>query len=119
MKRILLTISLMVLVSGINSGCVSSGGSDDVMIYKIFSPEPEWIRNGEPIEFEGELWYPRDTIDVLTDSEVVPLEEYRSIPFYLQKIDVRPFDRLYTKFGKNKYRVFEIRSQNDTSNRAF
>jgi hypothetical protein len=116
-KYLLLIIFFLSLVL---PGCVSSSGNDDdLMIYKVLSPEPEWIRNGEPLEFEGELWYPRDTIDVLTDSEVIPLGEYREISFYLQRIDVRPFDRLYTKFGKNKYRVFETKSQNDSSHRAF
>lgn len=119
MKKFLM-FGLMVLIAVAGSGCVSSSGGDgDVTMYKIFTPEPEWIRNGEPIEFESELWYPRDSIDILTDMEVLPLGEYRGIPFYLQKIDVRPFDRLYIKFGKNKYRVFEIKSQNDSSQRAF
>lgn len=120
MKNIILGISLIVMLSTVQSGCVSTGGGDDgPMMYKVVTPEPDWIRNGEPIEFEGELWYPRDTIDILTDSEVTPLGEYREIAFFLQKTDVRPFEHLYTKFGKNKFRVFEVKTQNDTSQRAF
>ncbi|MCC6758069.1 MAG: hypothetical protein IT395_00385 [Candidatus Omnitrophica bacterium] len=120
MRNILSGIILITFLAVLSSGCSTSMTSDDdSMIYKMVNPEPDWIRNGEPIEFEGELWYPRDTIDILTDSEMLPLGEYRGIAFYLQKIDVRPYDRLYTKFGKNKFRVFEIKTQNDSSHRAF
>lgn len=109
-----------ILLTAFNSGCFSSSGSDNgVTLYKAISPEPEWIRNGEPIEFEGELWYPRDTVDILTDSEVILLGKYRDIPFYLQAVDVRPYERLYTKFGTNKFRVFETKSPDDKSKKAF
>lgn len=118
-KNLFLMILLMIF-SILPMGCSTSTGNDDRgTVYKIFSSEPDWIRNGEPIEFEGELWYPRDTIDILTDDEVMPLGEYREVPFYLQKIDVRPFDRIYTKFGKNKFRVFEVKTQSDPSKKAF
>lgn len=120
MKKILFGLVFVACAAVFNSGCFSSGGRDTGMsVYKTISPEPEWIRNGEPIEFEGELWYPRDTIDVLTDSEVMPLGEYRDVAFYLDTADVRPYERLYTKFGENKFRVFETRPVDDKSKRAF
>ena len=51
--------------------------------------EVEWIRNGEPIEFEGELWYPRDDVETLLDSEVYLLGEHKGT----QKVDVLTTDR--------------------------
>ncbi len=120
MKKILSGIGLFIFLVSFNSGCISSPVHDStMMVYKVVSPEPPWIRNGEPIEFEGDLWYPRDTIDVLVDSEVLPLGEYRDVSFYLQKIDVRPYERIYTKFDANKFRVFEIKLPDDKSKKAF
>lgn len=101
-------------------GCGSSGESAaNVMLYKVVSPEPEWIRNGEPVEFESDLWYPLDTVDVLLDSEVVPVGTYRDVEIFTQRLDVRPYSRVYTKFGKNKFRVFESKSRDDQSRKAF
>ena len=77
--------------------------------YPVQSTEPVWIRNGEPIEFEGELWYPMDGVETLLDAEVYILGEYRGVQFFVDKVDVRPYDRLYTKFGKNAFRYFEKR----------
>ncbi len=104
----------------LSSGCGTTAVSDNsVMTYRIISPEPAWIRNGEPIQYESDLWYPRDTVDILTDAEVIVLGKYREVEFYLQAIDVRPYDRLYTKFGKNKFRVFATKSSDDKSKKAF
>ena len=69
--------------------------------------EAEWIRNGEPISFEGEMWYPKDTVETLLDSEVILLGEYRDVQFFVDKIDIRPFARLYTKFHEKRFRVFQ------------
>ena len=74
--------------------------------------EIEWIRNGEPIIFEGEKWYPADGVETLLDSEVMLMGSNRKIQFFIYKVDVRPFERLYTKFGKNRFRYWE-REEND------
>ena len=119
-KKILFGLGFIMSAVVFSSGCFSSAGHDTSMtLYKTISPEPQWIRNGEPIEFEGELWYPRDTIDILTDLEVMPLGQYRDVEFYLQMIDVRPYERIYIKFGENKFRVFETKSADDKSKKAF
>ena len=73
----------------------------------MMAMEAEWIRNGEPIEFEDELWYPADSIEIFLDSEVSLIGEYQGVQFFIDKVDVRPFERLYTKFGRNKFRFFE------------
>lgn len=109
---------VMLIVAG--GGCASmSGNAGNVVNYGVISPEPEWIRNGEPIEFEGALWYPLDSVDILVDSEVFLLDEYRGVPVYAQTVDVRPYNRIYTKFGKNKFRAFETKVQDDQSRKAF
>jgi len=75
--------------------------------------EADWIRNGEPIEFEGEGWYPRDAIEVLSDADVFFLGRDKGVEFFVEKIDVRPYDRLYTKFGNNKFRIYKKHRSRD------
>jgi len=94
------------------AGCantVASGNIGNLQSYSIPTVEAQWIRNGEPIDFEGALWYPADGIEVLRDSEVYLVAEYRGLQVFADRIDVRPYDRLYTKFGKNKFRYFKQR----------
>jgi len=78
-------------------------------VYESPTIEAEWIRKGEPIEFESELWYPMDSVENLLDAEVYYLGEYRDVEFFIEKIDVRPYSYLYTKFGRNKFRTFKKR----------
>jgi hypothetical protein len=110
MKRIGLICLLMLVVPVM--GCVTTSKSGDAdLSYNRPLAEPEWIRNGEPIEFEGEMWYPTDELENLLDSEVYSLGEFRGVRFFIDRADVKPFDRLYTIFGKNRYRAFEKRRQ--------
>ncbi len=89
-------------------GCqTTSGNQGQVQSYPFPTVEPEWIRGGEPIEFEGELWFPADGIEGLLDSEVYLAGEHKGVQIFIDKLDVRPFNRLYTKFGKNQFRYFE------------
>ena len=69
--------------------------------------EASWIRNGDPMVFEGTSWYPQDDIEILFDNELYLLGEFQGVEFFVEKMDVRPYNRLYTKFGKNRYRSFE------------
>lgn len=93
------------------AGCQSTGGNvGRVQSYPLASVEAAWIRNGEPIEFEGRLWYPADGVENFLDSEVYLLGEYRGVQFFADKVDIRPYERLYTKFGRNKFRFFEKRT---------
>ncbi len=90
------------------TGCYSSGGNiGQLQIYKVPVMEAEWIRNGEPIEFEKESWYPVDDVEHLLDSEVIPVGEYRGVQIFVEKVDVRPYERLYSKFNVNQFRYFE------------
>ena len=75
--------------------------------------EAEWIQNGQPVEFEGELWFPADAIENLLDSEVYQVGEYKGVQIFVEFADVRPYNRLYTKFAKNKFRFFEKKEKDD------
>ena len=90
------------------SGCAGKvkGNVGHMENYRVSSKEAEWIRNGEPIEFEDKSWYPQDGFDILLDAEMILLGEYREVQFFAQKLDIRPFNLLYTKFGRNKFRVY-------------
>ena len=83
--------------------------------FRIPQKEADWIVAGKPIEYEGELWYPQDAIDILLDTEVTLLGEYQGVQFFAEKIDVRPYDRIYTKFGRNKFRIFTKKNPYDKS----
>lgn len=111
-NKYVLRFLLCGLTAAAVSGCATAGVNNRGMMptYAYTNVEPEWIRNGEPIEFEGERWYPQDGIESLTDSEVMQVSEYRDIKVFVDKIDVRPYERLYTKFGVNKFRYFEKKS---------
>lgn len=87
--------------------------------FNIPNAEAEWIRNGDPIELEGEYWYPQDNVDILLDSEVEPLGEYRGVQFFIEKVDVKPYNHLYTKFGRNKFRIFQKITGDDSNSSSF
>ena len=106
-KYIFLVLCAMVILI---SGCLTSGGNvGELQSYPFPSREAEWILNGEPIEYETDLWYPKDGVENFLDSEVYLLGEYRGVQLFVEKQDVRPYDRIYTKFGRNQYRYFEKR----------
>jgi len=88
-------------------GCAGTLSGASRGRYAFPSSEPEWIRNGDPIIFEGQSWYPQDDVDVFLDSEVYLLGEYQGVQFFASKIDVRPYDKLYTKFNENRYRSYQ------------
>ena len=93
------------------SGCSSqqSGNVGQLQSYAFSPKEADWILGGEPIEYENELWYPQDGTENLQDSEVYLLGEYRGVQLFVDKLDVRPYNRIYTKFNRNQYRYFEKR----------
>ena len=115
LNRYILNTVFVFLILALLSGCsgVSHGNVGNMPNFKFDHKEAEWIRNGSPIEFEGELWFPQDSSDLLLDSEVYLLGEHEGVQFFSEKIDVKPFDRLYTKFGRNKFRIFKKRGYDD------
>lgn len=107
-KPVLIFCMIFVLCSIV--GCVADRGR-----YRSDFPfkEAMWIRDGKPLLFENEKWYPTDNVENLLDREMAYMGEYEGIPFYIEKRDVRPFDRLYTKFDYYKYRIFLKQKQDD------
>ena len=88
-------------------GCQTTGGNiGRLQSYPTTSIEAEWIRNGEPITFEEEQWYPADSVEGFLDSEMMPIGTYKDVRFFIDKVDVRPYKRLYTKFGRNQFHPF-------------
>ena len=109
-KNVFLWLMLFGMIT-MGPGCATT--CETRTFHSVPLEEAVWIRNGEPIEFEKILWYPTDIVENLLDDEVYLVEEYRGVQFFLDKTDVRPYERIYTKFGKHKFRVFEQKTVDD------
>jgi len=92
-------------------GCaaLNSGNDGHLQSYPTPAIEAQWIRDGNPIELEGNKWYPVNDYEVLEDSEVYQIGEYKGVQIFVERIAVKPYGRIYTKFDKNKFRYFERR----------
>jgi len=103
---------LLVLLTVFSGGCasVNSGNDGQVQSYPTPAIEAGWIRDGTPIEYDGSKWYPVNDYEVLQDSEVYQIAEYKGVQVFVEKIAIKPYERIYTKFDKNKFRYFERRS---------
>ena len=110
-KRKLLRFGLCSVFIVFLGGCASlnSGNDGQVQSYPAPAIEASWIRDGQPIEFDGYKWYPVNDFEVLEDSEVYQITEYKGVQVFVEKIAIKPYARLYTKFDKNKFRYFERR----------
>ena len=106
-----LRLGLMFILMGFLGGCasVNSGNDGQVQSYPVPVIEAEWIRNGDPIEYDGDRWYPANDYEVLQDSEVLQIGTCKGVQIFVEKIAVKPYKRLYTKFDKNQFRYFERR----------
>lgn len=105
MKKILVVMMCYLLVP--SAGCMPRQIAEGPIVTSTQLTEPVWVRNGEPIVFEAEDWFPTDEVENLLDSEVYEAGMYRDIPFFIEKADIRPYDRVYTHFSRNRYRAFE------------
>lgn len=91
-------------------GCVSPGTKKNSYdIYDTPDLEAQWIRDGMPIDYAGTLWYPVDDIESFTDSEMLKIGEHNGVPYFVDRVDIKPYNRLYTKFGRNKFRYYEAK----------
>ena len=110
-KRKCLKFALWFIMVGFLGGCatVNTGNDGQVQSYAAPVIEAEWIRNGEPIEYDGNKWYPVNDYETLDDSEVYQIGEYKGVQIFVEKIAVKPYERIFTKFDKNKFRYFERR----------
>jgi hypothetical protein len=102
---------LWFLALGLECGCVhmSMDNAGQVQSYPVAAVEAGWIRNGEPIEFDTHKWYPVNDYEILQDSEVYQVGEHKGVQVFVEKIAIKPYGRIYTKFDKNKFRYFERR----------
>jgi hypothetical protein len=109
-----LGLCLMFILAGSLGGCASMNAGNDGQVQSYPAPviEAGWVRNGEPIEYDGYKWYPANDYEVLKDPEVFQIGEYKGVQIFVEKIAVKPYERIYTKFDKNKFRYFE-RHDND------
>lgn len=113
-KRWALVFCLGLGLIGFLSGCSSirnSGNDGQVQSYSAPAIEAGWIRNGDPIEYDETKWYPVDDYEVMKDSEVYQITEYKGVQVFVEKIATKPYERIYTKFGKNQFRYYERRDK--------
>lgn len=105
---------MMITLGLMGLGCSHSNSSNQGLVQSFNAPviEPSWIRNGDPIVFEKNRWYPMDDTESLTDNEVYQIGEFQGTLIFVEKSDVRPFERLYTKFSRGRFRYYE-RMMND------
>ena len=106
-NKTIIHAGILMLIFILQTGCQNVPEKEAIWRFHSTALEAEWIRNGEPIEFEGEQWYPADALENLLDSEVYLAGEFRGVSLFVDMSDVRPYERLYTRFGRNKYRFFE------------
>lgn len=106
-----LGFGLMFILIGLGAGCTTVNPDNGGLVQSYPAPviEAGWIRDGEPIDFDGHKWYPVNDFEVLQDSEVFQVAEYRGVQVFVEKIAVKPYERIYTKFDKDKFRYFERR----------
>lgn len=110
-------ICFALLLAAFCAGCLPTSKSVDVpQIYKTPAQEAQWIRNGEPLIYQDQQWYPADATENLIDTEVIKLGEYQDVPFFVSKEDVEPYGRLYTKFSRNRYRYYKMKKPSDDQN---
>ncbi len=113
LKRV--AVSGLVLLSTIMMvGCshLNSANDGQVQSYPVTAVEAGWIRNGDPMIFEAHQWFPVDDTESMTDAEMYQVGEFKGAPVFVDKIDTKPYDRLYTKFAKGRFRYYE-RGDND------
>lgn len=105
MGRVLVMVMLAIVAC---AGCsLPSRALDNNVNASATAAEPGWIRNGEPIDFEKAFWYPTDEVERLMDNEVFQVGQYRDTAVFVERVDVKPYARVYTRFGKGRYRAFE------------
>jgi hypothetical protein len=73
--------------------------------------EPDWIREGQPLVYEGANWLPQRRSEVFAESDLEQVGEYRGVPFFAERADLKPYATLYTTLGPYEYRAFKKERQ--------
>jgi hypothetical protein len=105
-----------ILVLAFLGGCttINSDNNGQVQSYSVPVIEADWIRNGEPLEYDGNKWYPVNDYEAMQDAEVFQIGEYKGVQIFVEKIETKPYERVYTKFDKNKFRYWERRDDDQS-----
>jgi hypothetical protein len=106
-------IFLVSLFFIILSGCTSTSGGNYGRDYAL--READWIKEGKPIIFDSRTWNPTEYIENHLDSEMDYVGEFQKVPFYVERRQIKPYNRIYTKFDYHKYRLF-LEKKNYDSN---
>ncbi|MBF0388271.1 MAG: hypothetical protein HQL20_10565 [Candidatus Omnitrophica bacterium] len=102
----------MVLLLCAGAGCAgSSRALDNGVNSGAPLTEPDWIRNGEAIELENNIWFPTREVERFMDGEMFRIGNYRGVEVFIERTDIRPFARLYTRFDQGRYRAFEAKNR--------
>ncbi len=102
-KKEILNTMLALLIFGF-AGCAANQSG---ALNKDFTTrEAGWVKEGKPIIFESRSWYPTEYIENHVDSEMDYVDQFQNVPFYVERRQIKPFDRIYTKFDYHKYRLF-------------
>lgn len=107
-KCFFLLVMLLALI--LFAGCAGGAMGRYIRSYPI--READWIRDGKPIIYEGLNWHPTENIENHLDKEMEYVGEFQRVPFYVERRQIKPYNRIYTKFGYHKYRVF-LEKKND------
>ncbi len=101
----------MLVLMTMTSGCAMPKRTMESGFDASFrATEPAWIREGEAIEIEMNTWVPTDEVERLLDSEMIPIGQYRETVVFIERVDVKPYARMYTRYERGRYRVFEPQS---------
>ncbi len=103
-------IALM-LCAIIFTGCATGSWSRRSKDYAI--KEADWVREGKPIIYESKSWYPTEYIENHLDKEMEYIGEFQQLPFYVELRQIKPYNRVYTKFNYHKYRLFTLKEEDD------
>ncbi len=95
---------LVVFLAVVLAGCIAGSGGRRNVDYAI--KEAGWIKDGKPIIHDNRSWYPTEYIENHLDGEMEYVGEFQSVPFYVERRQIKPYNRVYTKFDYHKYRVF-------------
>ncbi len=102
----------MILVILVSAGCMRPPQSVNTLAEASLPlTEPVWVHNGEPIEMEGGVWFPTREVERFMDSEMFLIGKIRDTNVYVERTDVKPYARLYTRFDQGRYRAFEPKNQ--------
>lgn len=99
-KKVFVLLGLVFIAAGCAANSQFSPGKD------YAAKEAAWIKDGKPILYDNKSWYPTEFIENHLDKEMEYIDSFQKVPFYVERRQIRPYDRLYTKFDYHKYRMF-------------